>query len=146
MSNTLKLEGTPIAMELIPVAIQLSGIAALLVAVHGNLPFSISAILISLIWLKVSRSKMTDQYGDLRLRRALFVHIGNWLNRDNPESEFDRAQSDFLMIDGSLDDDQHRAVVTAAGAANLIRSAGSVVMHVYLAYLALSFFGNIIGA
>lgn len=146
MSEILKPERTPIALELVPVAMQLAGLAALLVAVRENLPYSIGSVFLGLTWLSVSRSNMTDEYGNLRLRRALFVRLGTWLNRDDPGAEFDNAQSETLLMDGNLEDDRYKAVVTAAGAANLLRGGASIALHLYLAYLVFSFLKRYVGA
>ncbi len=139
MSDDLKLEGVPIAMELIPVAIQITGIAALLILTLGESTHSIAAIVLSLTWLKVSQSEMPEEYGKLRAARHLYGKLGGWLNQEDGESIFDVTTSKYLLIDGSIQDDQYRAVITAAGLANGIRGFASFVIHAYLLFVLLIF-------
>ncbi|GGY11338.1 hypothetical protein GCM10007160_42960 [Litchfieldella qijiaojingensis] len=78
---------------------------------------------------------MAEDFGDFRVRRHLFSLIGEWMNRSDAAEEFDDALSRYLMIDGSVENDEYKAVVTAAGLANNFRGLVSFLIYVYLVYL-----------
>ena len=135
MATNVKFEGTPIALALMPVVIQVTGIAAFLYVTRGEIIYTFAAIILSLIWLKVSEDKSVQEYGEKRAARHLFGKLGEWLDQENAENVFDDAQSKFLMFDSSIEADEYKAVVTAAGIANSLRGAAYVLVSVYLVFV-----------
>lgn len=77
MSNLMKFGSSAIATELIPVIVQAAGIVAFLFLAKEDYFQSFVVIVLSLIWLKVSHSRMAEDFGDFRLRRHLFSLLGN---------------------------------------------------------------------
>jgi len=136
--ENVKFRGMPIALALLPVAIQVSGIAAFLYVTRQEIAFTFAAIFLSLIWLKVSEENWVQDIGEKRASRHLFGQIGKWLDQEDAEKIFDDAQSKYLMIDGSIESDDNKAVVTAAGIANSLRGAASVLVRVYLLYVVIT--------
>lgn len=122
-------------MEIIPVAIQTAVIVAFLIVTRQDFFQSFAAAILSLIWLRVNKSKMAEDFGDIRLRRRLFTLLGEWLNRDDAEEEFDAALERYQMIDSSIEDDVYREVVTAAGLADSFRGFVNILVLIYLCYL-----------
>ena len=136
MPDNLKFEFEPtaIANELIPALIQIIGIGALLILTYGESTHSVAAIFISLIWLKLNHSTMPEEYGKLRTTRNLFGKLASWINQHDGEREYDDAASKFMMFEGSIEDNQFRSVVNAAGLANVLRGFASFAIHVYLVF------------
>lgn len=123
-----------IAMELIPVAIQAASIVVFLILTRQDHFQAFAAVILSSVWLKVSESRMPEDFGNFRLTRYLFALIGNWMNRDEAAKEFDDALARYTQIDG-IENDLYMAVVTAAGLANSLRGFVSFSVFVYLTYL-----------
>ena len=134
MPDNMEFQFQAIAMELLPAAVQIVGIGTLLYLVYGEPAYSIAAIIISLIWLKSSHSKMAQEFGQLRTTRFLFGRLAGWLNQPDGESEFDSAASEFMMFEGSIEENQYRSVVIAAGLANGLRGLASFVIYGYLVF------------
>ncbi|GAA0583181.1 hypothetical protein ACFQH5_17980 [Halomonas salifodinae] len=135
MPDPMKFDIAPIAMELIPAAVQAGSIVVFLVLTAKDSFQAFAAVILSLIWLTVSKNKMAEDFGEFRVRRHLFSLIGEWMNRNDAAEEFDDALSRYLMIDGSVENDEYKAVVTAAGLANNFRGLVSLLIYVYLVYL-----------
>lgn len=136
MRDPMKFDSTAIAMESIPAAVQVASIVVVLLLTADDSFRTFASIILSLIWLKVSKKqKMVEDFGDFRLRRHLFSLIGEWMNRSNAAEEFDGALSRYLMIDGSIENDEHKAVVTAAGLADSLRGLVSFLVYGYLVYV-----------
>lgn len=57
------------------------------------------------------------------------------MNQEDAADEFDEALAKYQMIDGSIENDEYRAVVTAAGIANALRGAIAFLISCYLVYL-----------
>ena len=134
MANDLKFEGMPIVLALLPVVIQITGIAALLYVTQYEVKTTFAAIILSLIWLKVSEDNSVQQYGEKRAARHLFGMLGKWLNQQDAKKVFDDAQSKYLMFDTSIEADEYKAVMTAAGIANSLRGVATVLVTVYLVF------------
>lgn len=134
MSKPMKFDSTAIALELIPATVQAGSIILLSLLTRHDSFQSLVAVILCLIWLTVSKKKMAEQFGELRLRRHLFSVIGNWMNRSDAGEEFDRALSRYLMIEGGIENDDHKAVATAASLANNVRGMVSFAVYAYLAY------------
>ena len=145
MPENLELEFSPmaLAMELVPTAVQIIGISALLILTYGEPTHSIAAIMISLIWIKQCHSNMPEEYGKLRTTRYLFGKLAGWLNQNDGESEYDDAASKFMMFDGSIESNLYRSVITAAGLANGLRGTASFAIHVYLIFTILAYISRI---
>jgi hypothetical protein len=116
----------------------LTAIAAFLYVTRQEIVFTFAAIILSLIWLKVSEENWVQEIGEKRATRRLFVQLGKWLDQEDAEKVFDDAQSKYLMIDGSIESDLHKATVTAAGIANSLRGVASVLARVYLLYVVIT--------
>ena len=71
MVENVKFETMPIVLALLPVAIQVTGIAAFLYVAHGDVAYTFAAIFLSLIWLKVSEDKSVQEYGEKRAARQI---------------------------------------------------------------------------
>lgn len=136
MSDNLKITKMTLLMELIPFFIQLIGIITLLYVAFSNQFYSLSAIILSIIWLKLSRSEMPDEFGRMRMQRRLFEKLGNWLEQPTATEDYDKAQEDTLLIDGSLEEDRYKELISAAGIVNFARSTASVFLCIYLLYIA----------
>lgn len=130
----MKFDPTAIAMELIPVAIQAASIVVFLILTSQDYFQAFAAVILSLMWLKVSESKMPEDFGNFRLTRHLFSLLGKWMNQDRAPEEFDDALARYTMIDG-IENDLHKAVVTASGLANSVRGFISFSIFVYLTHL-----------
>lgn len=135
MVENVKYERMPIVLALMPVAIQFAGIAAFLYVTRQEIVFTLAAIFLSQIWLKVSVQSWVQEFSEKRATRYLFGHLGKWLNQEGAETVFDDAQSEYLMIDGSIESDHNIAVVTAEGLANTLRGAAYVLINVYLVFV-----------
>ncbi len=135
MANNLKFEGVPIVLALMPIAIQVAGIAAFLYVTRQEIVFIFAAIFLSLMWLKVSKENWVEDIGEKRATRHLFGQLGKWLDQEDAEKVFDDVLSKYLMIDGSIESDDNKALVTAAGIANSLRGTASVLVSVYLLYV-----------
>lgn len=135
MAENLKFESLPIAIELIPVMVQVTGIATFLYVTWEEIIYTFAAIFLGLIWLKVSEDKSGQEYGEKRAARHLFGKLGEWLDQENAKNVFDDAQSQFLMFDSSIEADEYKAVVTAAGIANALRGTASVLLSIYLVFV-----------
>ena len=140
MAENVKFERMPIALALLPVAIQFTGIAAFLYVTRQEIVFSFVAIFLSLIWLKVSKENWVEDIGEKRATRHLFGQLGKWLDQEDAEKVFDDALSEYLMIDGSIESDDNMAVATAAGLANTLRGATYVLVSVYLVFVVFTVF------
>jgi hypothetical protein len=68
------------------------------------------AIILSLIWLKISKNKLPDEYGGMLLNRRLFEVVGEWLNQVDPAGEYDKAQMEFLMLDDSTENSYRNTI------------------------------------
>ena len=143
MAENVKFESTPIVMALLPVVIQVTGIAAFLYVTRGDMAYTFTAIFLSLIWLKVSEDKSVQEFGEKRAARHLFGKLGKWLDQDDTEDVFDAAQSKYLMFDGSIEADEYKAVVTAAGIANSLRGTAYVLVSVYLVFVVFTVFTSV---
>ena len=135
MVENAKYDSMPIVLALMPVAIQVAGIAAFLYATRQEIIFTFAAIFLSLIWLKVSEENWVQEIGEKRASRYLFGQLGKWLDQKDAEKVFDDAQSKYLMIDGSIESDDNKAVVTAAGIANGLRTVATVLVSIYLLFV-----------
>lgn len=135
MSNILKVEKISLFMELIPFLFQLMGIVVLLFVAYPDQYYSLLGIILSIIWLKFSKSELPDEYGKLRMQRRLFESIGAWFNRTTAAEEYDKIQEETLLIDGSLEEDRYRELISAAGIVNFARSAASFFLHLYILYI-----------
>ena len=135
MAENIKFASLPIALALLPVVIQVTGIAAFLYVTRGEIIYTFAAIILSLIWLKVSEDKSVQEYGEKRVARHLFGKLGEWLDQKNAKNVFDDAQSQFLMFESSIEADEYKAVVTAAGIANNFRGTVYVLVSVYLVFV-----------
>jgi hypothetical protein len=136
MRDPMKFDATAIAMEFIPAALQVASIVVILLLTADDHFQTLTAAILSLIWLKVGKNqKIVEDFGDFRVRRHLFSVTGEWMGRDNAAAEFDGALSRYLMIDGSIENDEYKAVVTAAGLANNFRSLISLLVYGYLVYV-----------
>ena len=135
MAENVKLKGMPIALALLPVVIQVAGIAAFLYVAREEIIYTFAAIFLSLIWLKVSEQDWVQDVGEKRATRRLFAQLGKWLDQEDAERIFDDALSKYLMIDGSIESDDNIAVVTAAGLANTLRGAAYVLVSMYLVFI-----------
>lgn len=89
MANNLKFEGVPIVLALMPVAIQVAGIAAFLYVTRQEIVFTFAAIFLSLIWLKVSKENWVEDIGEKRATKHLFGQLGKWLDQEHAEKVFD---------------------------------------------------------
>ena len=134
VSNSLKFNPSAIATALIPVAIQAASIVVFLILTSQDYFQAFVAVILSLMWLKMSESKMPEDFGDFRLTRHLFSLLGKWMNRNEATEEFDDALARYMMIDG-IENDEYKAVVTASGFANSFRGFVSFSLFVYLTYL-----------
>ena len=105
MANNLKFEGVPIVLALMPIAIQVAGIAAFLYVTRQKIVFIFAAIFLSLMWLKVSKENWVEDIGEKRATRHLFGQLGKWLDQEDAEKVFDDVLSKYLMIDGSMESD-----------------------------------------
>ena len=135
MVENVKFETMPIVLALLPVAIQVTGIAAFLYVTRGDIVYTFAAIILSLIWLKVSEDKSVQEYGEKRAARHLFGKLGEWLDKEDAKNIFDNTQSKYLMFDGSIEADEYKAVVTAAGIANNLRGTAYVLVSMYLVFV-----------
>lgn len=135
MRNPMKFELRAIAMELIAVVLQAAGIATFLFVTKEDYFQSFVAVVLGLVWLKVTNSEMTEDFADFRLRRHLFSQIGEWMNRKEATKEFDDALARYQMIEGSIENDDYKAVVTATGFANSFRRIVTFLLSCYLIYL-----------
>lgn len=135
MAENVKYERLPLVLALMPVAIQAAGIAAFLYVTRQEIIFTFAAIILSLIWLKVSKENWVEDIGEKRATRHLFGQLGKWLDQEDAEKVFDDALSKYLMIDGSIESDDNKALVTAAEIANSLRGTASVLVSMYLLYV-----------
>ena len=133
--DNLSFKSLPIAMELIPVAVQVTGIAAFLFVTREETTYTFAAIILGLVWLKVSENKSPQEYGEKRAARHLFGKLGEWLDQKDAKNVFDDAQSKYLMFEGSIEADEYKAVVTAAGIANSLRGLASFLVNAYLVFV-----------
>ncbi len=62
MHDNLSFKSLPIAMELIPVTIQVTGITAFLFVTREDMTYTFAAIILGLIWLKDSENKSPQEY------------------------------------------------------------------------------------
>ena len=134
--QNMKFETVPIVMELIPAVIQAGGIAVFLTIVRDESFFTLTAIVLSLVWLKISMDNKTIQeYGEIRAMRSLFSQLGEWIGHSNSAEAFDEAYARYLMIDGSIEDDVYRVAMTATGISNGFKSLVSIAVHLYLMFV-----------
>ena len=134
MQRSVKTTKMALLMEMVPLMVQLIGIVALLYLAYPDTLFSLASIIISFIWLKVSKNEMPDEFGRLRMQRRLFATLGDWLNQPAATDEYDKAQEDILLIDGSLEDDQYWELISAASIANMVRSTVTIFLSIYMLY------------
>ena len=113
MPDNLGFKSLPIALELIPVAVQVTGITAFLFVTRKETTYTFAAIILSLVWLKVSENKSPQEYGEKRVARHLFGKLGEWLDQKDATNIFDDTQSKYLMFEGSIEADEYRSLVTA---------------------------------
>ena len=127
----------PIAVALPGLLIQVGGIGALLYLTYGDLPLSLFATILSLIWLQATRPGSGEQIGEWRARRELFGRLGEWLGRDEPRKEFDQALTQAQLVDegSAIDDPIYRGSVLGQAAIGSIRGALAVLLNVYLVAL-----------
>ena len=123
-----------------PVLIQVTGVAAFLYVSRGETTSTFAAIFLSLIWLKVSEDRSVQEFGEKRAARYLYGKLGEWLDHNDAEEIFDAAQSKYLLFDGSIEADEYKAVVTAAGIANNLRGTAYVLVSVYLIFILFTVF------
>lgn len=135
MAENVKFERMPIALALFPVVIQVAGITAFLYVAREQIIYTFAAIILSLIWLKVSEDKSVVDFGEKRAARHLFGKLGEWLDQKDAENVFDEAQIKYLMFDSSIESDEYSAVATASGIANTLRGAAYVVVSMYLVFV-----------
>ena len=134
MESNVRIEAVPVLMSLLPVAIQVAGLATLLVAVQEDLALTLIGVVLGLVWLKVTQSKLGDKYGELRAQRLQFIALGTWLGREDAEDRADRIFSETLMTDGGLEDESYKVATTADGIANVARRLASLLLQAYLLY------------
>jgi hypothetical protein len=137
LTSIRAVKAAPTLMELAPVLIQISAVGALLALVQDDLALSLAGAILGLVWFRVTRSPLQDQYAELRLQRALFLVMGNWLGRDDAEEAFDRSSQEALQAAGSLEDDDYKTAVAAEAIANMVRSLASFLLYGYVALTAL---------
>lgn len=144
MSNILKVEKVSLFMELIPFLFQLMGIISLLFVAYPDQYYSLLGIILSILWINFSKSNLPDEYGKLRMQRRLFESIAAWFNRTTATEEYDKIQEETLLIDGSLEEDRYRELVSAAGIVNFARSTASFFLHLYVLYIGIEILTSIL--
>jgi len=143
MQKNLRTTKMALVMEMVPLIVQLLGIVALLYLAYPDALFSLASIIICFIWLKLSKNEMPDEFGRLRMQRRLFAKLGDWLDQSAATDEYDKAQEDILLIEGSLEDDQYCELISAAGIANMVRSTVSILLSIYMLYSVVTIFISI---
>lgn len=139
MNNSMKFDSTATTLELIPAVVQINGIATFVLVTWGEIFQSFVAVMLGLIWLKVSNSnKLSEDLANFRLRRLLFSRLGEWMNQDDAASEFDYALARYQLIE-DVESDKHTALVTATAIANGIRSLVTFLLSCYLIYLIITY-------
>jgi hypothetical protein len=97
--------------------------------------YTFAAIILSLIWLKVSRIEFSDEYGEKRVARHLFGKLGEWLDQGDAITIFDDAQSKYLGFERNIEDDDYKAIVRWASMADFLRGIASRLLHAYLVFV-----------
>ncbi|TVQ47149.1 MAG: hypothetical protein EA371_08805 [Gammaproteobacteria bacterium] len=115
----------------LPTSVQTIAIAALLFLAKDSALYTLLAIILSLVWLKVTHNRAVQEAGEIRARRRLFAALGAWNAQENPEQLFDDVMAECLMI-GPIDDEDTWAMITAWGMANAVRGALSVLLQLYM--------------
>lgn len=127
-----KISRMAILMEIAPLFVQLIGIISILFVAYHDIFHSLLAIIVSILWLKLSKNKLSDEFGQLRMQRFLFVKLGEWLNQPDSKKIYQQAQEDYLMMDGEMEDNKYVEVVTAAAIVNFLRSSAAILISIYL--------------
>ena len=143
MTENVKFERMPIVLAVLPVVIQVVGISVFLYVAREDVVYTFAAIILSLVWLKVSEDKSVQEFGEKRAARHLFGKLGEWLNQEDAKNVFDDAQSKYLMFDKSIEADEYKAVTTASGIANSLRGAANVLVSIYLVYIVFTVFTGV---
>lgn len=128
----MKYETTPILLALTPVLIQISAILILVLLNLENVTFTIFAIIISLIWLKMAHDEIPQELGELRTNRQLFMTIGEWFDQNDAGQLFDDIQSKYSLLENSVESEETKVLATASGIANVLRELISFLLQVYL--------------
>lgn len=131
-SEPIKLDPTAILSEAVPWLLQAAAITALCLAARGDFFHTFLAVAAGHCWLLLGKNRLPDTYGYLRTTEHLFTTVGAWLGREDAEDEFNEIRSRYLFIDSPLTHRDYRAVVTAAGIANLLRGFTSGLLFLYL--------------
>lgn len=143
MQKNIRTTKMALVMEMVPLLVQLIGIVGLLYLAYPVPFFSLASIIICFIWLKLSKNEMPDEFGRLRMQRRLFQNLGDWLDQPAATDEYDKAQKDILLIEGSLEDEQYWELVSAAGIVNMARDAASIFLSIYMLYSVVTIFISI---
>lgn len=120
------------ALELPARLIQTGAILILLVLVYGDFQYTLFAVIISLIWIKITSDELPQELGELRVKRQLFQTVGEWLGRIDGGDAFDKAYSDHLYMDEGIEAPRYDAVAKAKGIANLWTGVLSLLLQIYL--------------
>lgn len=132
-SNPLRFRATPLVLELfVPLLVQAAAILVLLLLAVGKPMETLFALIVSVVWLKLSDDKSVQEFGELRAGRRLFAQIGTWLKRDDASAQFDKVLSETLMFEHNVEHEDYMALVTAKGVANFARNAMSFLLQAYM--------------
>jgi hypothetical protein len=139
LSKQQEIKADPISLALaaIPVTVQIGGIVILLVAVAGDATQTLFAILVSIIWLKISSSESTlVEWRWLRAGRKLYAQIGNPSGATRREEAYDQAIEETMGIESNVEDHRILTEATTQGIMGAVRSTASFALHAYLVYSA----------
>lgn len=139
LSEPIKLDPIAILSEVVPWLLQAAAITALCLAARGDFFYTFLAVAAGHCWLLLGKNRLPDTYGYLRATEHLFTTVGAWLGREDAKDEFDEIRSRYLFIDNHLTHRDNRAVVTAAGIANLLRGFTSGMLFLYLSLVLYEF-------
>lgn len=135
MLNSITDTKMALLSELIPFFIQLIGIITLLFVAFSNHFHSLSAAILSIIWLKVSKSELPDDFRRMRMQRLLFEKLGNWVQQPTASEDYDKAHEDIYRIDRILGNDVYQTVMVAKQRLNFARYIASIILSLYLVYI-----------
>ena len=137
MSHKLNYDPLYIFIALLPLLIQIIGITAILILSHEDSLYSLFAIIISVIWLKLSDSDVNQKMRKFYAERELFIKIGEWLKQNNAAEIHDKVQEKY-GFDSAIEHNEITASETADAILFNVRLWILFLLYIYLVYVVIT--------
>lgn len=121
-----------VVTELLGPLLQAATTATLLTLTYSDTVLTLFAIVVSLIWLTVSKGRHADEVTVTRAARDLYIKIGEWLERDDAGEVFDTALAERMKIDQGIEHEDFDGLLLGQNIGNAARALIGYAVQIYL--------------